>query len=192
VTLPSRLGLALRVYDRPAPEQMRGGMIVASNHQSFLDPVVMGVAAPVPLEFLARSTLFDVPLFGPLISALGSHPVKRGQADARALRTMIQVLRNNGKLLMFPEGTRSHTGEMGELRPGAAAIACRCGVPVLPAYVDGTYEAWSRHRALPRAARVTVAFGRPIDTAERTAEDVTEELGEALRERRQHIRSKSN
>jgi 1-acyl-sn-glycerol-3-phosphate acyltransferase len=148
------------------------------------------VALPVRVEFLARSTLFHVPGFGALISGLGAHPVKRGRADAQALKTMIKVLRDDGKLVMFPEGTRSRTGEMGRLRPGAAAVACRCGVPVLPVYVDGTYEAWPRHVALPRPARVRAAFAPQIRTSGRSAEDVTRELEEALRERREYIRQR--
>jgi 1-acyl-sn-glycerol-3-phosphate acyltransferase len=190
VALPTRLMTALRVYDRPDPDDLRGGMLVASNHCSFLDPMVVGVALPVRVEYLARSTLFDPPGFGRLIHRLGAHPVRRGQADAGALRTMIQVLRNGGKLVMFPEGTRSRTGQMGRLRPGAASVACRCGVPVLPVYVHGTYEAWPRHALLPRPARVTVAFGRPIDTTGRDAQTVTDELGERLRERRDFLRSR--
>jgi 1-acyl-sn-glycerol-3-phosphate acyltransferase len=102
---------------------------------------------------------------------------------------MIKVLRGGGKLVMFPEGTRTRTGEMGRLRPGAAAVACRTGVPILPAFVHGTYDAWPRHRLLPRPARVHVAFGPQIQTDGRDAEAVTEELAARLRERRDYIRA---
>jgi 1-acyl-sn-glycerol-3-phosphate acyltransferase len=186
----TRLAFGAEAYDVPPLEDLDGGMIVASNHQSFLDPIVLATTMPVQVNFLARSTLFRVPGFGRFISNLGARPVKRGQADARALRTMIQVLRGGGKLVMFPEGTRSRNGRMGRLRPGAAAVACRCKVPILPVYIDGTYEAWSRHAPLPRPARVRAAFGKLIGTEERDADEVTAELETALRERRRYIRSK--
>lgn len=174
--VPLRLYMGLRVYNAPAPHEIRGGMLVASNHQSFLDPAAVAIGLDAQLSFLARDTLFRVPLFGGLIRKLGSQPVKRGRTDAAALKAMMRILRGGGRLLMFPEGTRSRDGEMGTFRPGAAAVASRCGVPILPVCIEGAYRAWPRTALLPRRARVAVAYGKPIDTAGRGGDELTAEL----------------
>jgi 1-acyl-sn-glycerol-3-phosphate acyltransferase len=157
----------------PRAESLRGGMMFVANHQSFLDPMLVGQAVPRSMSFLARSTLFEVPLFGRLISAVNAHPVKRGAADAQALKTVIRLLRGGESVLMFPEGTRTRDGQLGRFKSGAAAIAIRCGVPVLPVAIEGAYDCWPRTRALPRAARMAVAYGRPRPTDGAEAEALT-------------------
>ena len=139
-----------------------GGVLIAANHQSYLDPVLVGMAFVERVDYLAREGLFRIPGFGQLIRAVGSHPVKRGVADSAALRTVLRVLRSGRPLLMFPEGTRTRDGSLGRFSPGVGAIAARAGVPVLPACIEGAFRCWPRMRALPMPARVAVAFGEPI------------------------------
>jgi 1-acyl-sn-glycerol-3-phosphate acyltransferase len=164
----------LRVYGRRRLPR-RGGAIVASNHQSVLDPVFFCGFLPRPLESFARASLFRG-VFGRLIRALNAFPVERGGRDTAAIRGAIERLRAGRALLVFPEGTRTETGAVGAFEPGVAALARRAGVPVVPAAVDGAFEAWPRGRALFRAgAPCAIALGRPIAPG-------TPDLVERLRE----------
>jgi 1-acyl-sn-glycerol-3-phosphate acyltransferase len=114
------------------------------------------------MHFLARDTLFRPSWFGALLRKLHTHPLHRGTADRGALRLAAGIAASGSCLLVFPEGTRTSTGEFGALRGGAALIAKEAGVPVIPTLVDGAYEAWPRHRAFPVPRPVRVVFGPPI------------------------------
>ncbi|MFW6107509.1 MAG: lysophospholipid acyltransferase family protein [bacterium] len=143
-----------------------GGVVLASNHASFLDPPAVGLGLPRPIWYMARASLFRVPGFRQLIEALNALPIERGGADRRAVRRAVELLRGGGALLVFPEGTRSRDGRVGRFGAGFAMMAARAGVPVVPVALAGTFEAWPRHRALPRAGRVAVAFGEPVGPPE--------------------------
>lgn len=139
-----------------------GALLVVANHSSLLDPPIVGGMAPRPLSFLAKEELFRIPLFGRFMHGLNARPLKREGADPRALRTALRLLEEGHALLVFPEGTR---GEEGTLRPpkaGAAFLAVLSGVPVVPAYVQGSGRVWPRGRALPRTGKVIVTFGPPL------------------------------
>jgi 1-acyl-sn-glycerol-3-phosphate acyltransferase len=177
-------------FNMPAPEAIEGGWLIASNHQSFLDPALIAITLPRPIHFLARSSLLAIPGFGHLIRALSTHPVKRGTVDTQALKTIIRVLRGGNALLMFPEGTRSSDGEFGQFKPGAAAVAIRCSVPVLPACIEGAYDCWPRTRKLPRPARVGVAYGSPLHPGGTNAEELTRRLRTSMEELREGLRER--
>jgi 1-acyl-sn-glycerol-3-phosphate acyltransferase len=174
----------------PRAESLRGGMMFVSNHQSFLDPVLVGQAVPRSMSYLARSTLFEVPVFGRLIRGVQAHPVKRGGADAQALKTVIRLLRGGESVLMFPEGTRTHDGRLGQFKSGAAAIAIRCVVPVLPVAIEGAYDCWPRSRALPRPARIAVGYGRPRPTDGADADTLTRQMKDDIENMQRLLRVK--
>jgi 1-acyl-sn-glycerol-3-phosphate acyltransferase len=182
----------VRYFNVPDLRARRGGVLLASNHQSFLDPVLIGMALPAPISYLARRSLFRVPGFGALLRAIRVHPVRRDAVDAGALKTMLRLLRDGEALLMFPEGTRTHDGTMGPLKSGAAAIAIRVGVPLLPVCVEGAFECWPRTRLLPRPARVAVAYGEELASVGRTPEELTRhlevEIGKLRDSLRRHLR----
>lgn len=136
-----------------------GAALIVSNHQSILDPPIVGGAVPRQIYFLAKAELFRIPLFGRLIRALHARPVRREGSDMRALRTAAQLLEEGKALLIFPEGTRSLTGRLGEAKAGVGMLAVTSGVPVVPAYVSGSLEALPKGRAWPRRSRVSVSFG---------------------------------
>jgi len=140
----------------------RGGVLLAANHQSFLDPPAVGVVLPRQIGYMARSTLFQVPGLGALIRRLHAFPVARDRADLKAIRSAIAVLKAGNGLLLFPEGTRTPDGAMRPFKPGFALVAARARVPIVPVAVDGTFKAWPRHLWVPRAARVRVSFGEPL------------------------------
>jgi len=166
-----------------------GGLLVASNHQSYLDPTLVGIALPHPLHYLARESLFRVPGLGRLIHTVGAHPVKRGQADSGALRTVFRLLRGGEAVLIFPEGTRTRDGSLGTFQAGVGSIAVRCGVPVLPVCVEGSFECWPRHRWLPRPARVAVGYGRLVSSQDVEARTLTRAVEEQVRAMRKRLRA---
>ena len=137
---------------------LTGGVIVAVNHCAMADPVMVCVACPRQLGFLAKIELFKNPLFGWLMRHLGAIPLNRGATDTGALRAAVQVLEAGRPLLLFPEGTRSKTGRIRKGKRGAGVLALNCGVPVLPAHLSGTFH-WIRHLF---QRRVTLRFGTPF------------------------------
>ncbi len=140
----------------------RGGCIIACSHQSFLDPIIVGFSSARAVNYLARSTLFGNKLFAALIRSYGAMELERDEADVKALKKCVQRLRRGEIVLLFPEGTRTRTGEVGPLKPGVFLMSARAGVPVVPAAVDGSLASWPRGRLLPRPAPIRMAYGEPI------------------------------
>jgi 1-acyl-sn-glycerol-3-phosphate acyltransferase len=136
-----------------------GPALIVSNHQSILDPPLIGGATGRQIYFLAKAELFRIPIFGPLIRALHARPVRREGSDPRALRTAALLLKEGKALLVFPEGTRSLDGRLGEGKPGVGMLAVTSGAPVVPAYVSGTLEALPKGAVWPRRSQVSVSFG---------------------------------
>lgn len=133
-----------------------GGLIVASNHQSFWDPPLVGSAAVRELHFLAKEELFHTPLLGPLIRAYNAIPIRRGAPDLRGLSRALEVLRSGGGLLLFPEGSRMRDGRLHPARPGLGLLAVNADVPIVPCYVHGTNRP---RRWLFRLEKLYVRFG---------------------------------
>lgn len=142
-----------------------GPLLVVANHQSHLDPPVIGVSVrPRQLSFVAREGLFRNPLFGRVISALNSLPIREQGADAAAIRRSVRWLEEGRALLIFPEGSRSPDGAVHEFKRGTWVLLSRARCPVLPVAVEGCFDAYPRHRTIPRltGCRVAVMFGHPI------------------------------
>lgn len=115
-----------------------GGVVLVANHMSYWDPVVVGCAFNRRVNFMAKWELFQIPLFGKAIRVMGAFPVRRDRSDRNAIRTAIKLLQEGEVVGVFPEGTRSHTGELLKPHLGAAMLASRAGVPLLPVAVSGT------------------------------------------------------
>jgi 1-acyl-sn-glycerol-3-phosphate acyltransferase len=153
-----------------------GPALLLSNHQSFLDPHAVGLAVPHRrIHFLARKTLFKHPLVAAYLSSLNVSPVDHEGVAKEGLKTVIGLLEAGEPLLMFPEGTRTHTGAMRPLRPGVHVILKRAPVPVVPVGVAGAFDAFPRTRKLPRfsplflpttGADIAVSVGPALDGRE--------------------------
>ena len=156
-----------------------GGVLLISNHVSFLDPVIIGSAANREIHFMARSTAFDIPGLGKLISVYNAYPVNRGAPDLGALRKTISLLQAGNVVLMFPEGTRSVDGTLGKARDGACFIAHRAGVPTLPVFHSGAERVLPRNSKRLRRSKLRVIFGEPLE--------LTTEAFETRREMYQHM-----
>jgi 1-acyl-sn-glycerol-3-phosphate acyltransferase len=136
-----------------------GGLIIAANHQTYLDP--FWVASPVkrPLRFLAWDAVLGWFIIGRLMGWLGAWPLQTQKGDTRAYRRSVQWLRSGGALVIFPEGGRSRDdGALQPFKPGAARLALEANVPVLPVTIRGGQEVWSRDRRFPRPGRVEIIY----------------------------------
>jgi 1-acyl-sn-glycerol-3-phosphate acyltransferase len=158
-----------------------GGVLLVSNHLSYLDVFVLGIPLPRPLNYVARSSLF-VPGLAFLIRSVGGFAIQREGMGAQGLKETLARLRSGGIVTLFPEGTRSRDGELGPLKPGIAVLASRARVPILPAGVAGTFEAWPRGRLLPVGHAIWIHYGLPI-LPEQAAALAPEALTGLIRER---------
>ncbi|CAG0967128.1 1-acyl-sn-glycerol-3-phosphate acyltransferase [Phycisphaerales bacterium] len=134
-----------------------GALLVAANHQSYLDPPAVG--GPIwarHFTFIARAGLFKFKPFAWMIANLNSIPIREDQSDAAAIKEAIRRLEGGAVVLIFPEGSRSSDGRIRPFKRGVALLVKKARCPVLPAAIDGAFEAWPNSRKIPRP------FGRPI------------------------------
>ncbi len=136
-----------------------GPCVIAANHCSFLDPPLVGVACKRAIHYLARKSLLDWPVLGPVFPDLNVIPVDQKNADRSALMGAIRVVKNGGAVLIFPEGTRSPDGDLQPAQPGIGMIVVKTGAPVVPVRIRGSYAVYSRTMKLPRRGTVTVRVG---------------------------------
>jgi 1-acyl-sn-glycerol-3-phosphate acyltransferase len=157
-----------------------GGVLIVSNHQSFLDIPVLAVAArPRHVAFVARASLAQSRFLDWLMRESGCVLVRPNTPDRAALEGMIAHLHQGDCVAVFPEGTRTQDGSMGDFRAGAIVAARRAGVPLVPAAIRGAFEAWPRSRKLPRPRRITVRFGAPLPAdGDNALEDVRRAIAE--------------
>lgn len=149
----------LRVYgaERVPPT---GGLVVASNHFSWIDPPALGAACPRTLYYMAKVEAHRVPGLGQLMRTFGAFAVRRGESDRDAVRTMRRIVRDGHALGMFVEGTRQRSGVPGPVQPGAAMVAINESAPVIPVALHGSVT-WRPGNFHP----VSVAWGVPLDFA---------------------------
>jgi len=131
-----------------------GAVIVACNHVSYLDPVVLGVGITRPVTYLAKKELFAIPVLGPIIAGLGAYPTNREAGGVAAVRAALRVLKEGRCVGIFPEGTRNLRGDAEE-KGGAALLGALSGAPVVPAAIAGTRDAKRFHA-------IRVIYGEPI------------------------------
>lgn len=142
---------------------LEGALVVVANHGSHLDPPLLGHALGRPVAFMAKAELFRVPLLGPLIRALGAYPVLRGAGDREAIRIASDRLAQGWAVGVFLDGTRQSDGRVHDPQPGAALLAARAGVPLLPVAILGSHRALGRGQRLPRPARIHIRIGTLIE-----------------------------
>jgi 1-acyl-sn-glycerol-3-phosphate acyltransferase len=176
-----RVGLAAltRVRVEGAIDEIprTGAVIIAANHSSNLDVPVLGSSLMPRIgrrfQWLGKRELFDWPVVGWVARNGGVHAIERGAADVEAFRLAARILDEGHALFVFPEGTRSHDGHLGEGRDGVAVLALRTGAPIVPVGVSGSYECWPRGQKLPHpGGRVTVRVGSPFRLADELPADI--------------------
>jgi 1-acyl-sn-glycerol-3-phosphate acyltransferase len=166
---------------------LSGPVLLVSNHQSNLDPVLIGLACPRQLKYLARQGLFFWP-FSWWIKALGAVPIDRDRGSIAGIRTTLRLLNEGEAVVVFPEGSRTPDGRLQEMLPGFCLLARRSGATLVPVGLNGAYEALKRGAAIPRLAEISLVFGPPIHPAQYQAlsneglvQLVTDRIKDALR-----------
>ncbi|MCK6257533.1 1-acyl-sn-glycerol-3-phosphate acyltransferase [Fictibacillus sp. WQ 8-8] len=134
-----------------------GGILLCSNHINNFDPPLVGVAAPRDVHFMAKAELFSMPVLKTILPKINAFPVKRGMSDKQALRNGLSILKEGKVLGLFPEGTRSKTGQLGQGLAGAGFFALKSEAAVVPCAIKGEYK---------RGKKITIIFGKPIDFTE--------------------------
>ncbi|PTY05950.1 1-acyl-sn-glycerol-3-phosphate acyltransferase [Opitutaceae bacterium EW11] len=144
-----------------------GGFLIASNHASHLDPPFVGCQVPLQMAFFARKTLWKPGIASWWLDGVGTIPVDRdGGADVTAIKRVLQSLKKERPVILFPEGTRSPDGKLQRPKPGVGMLACRAQVPVIPARIFGSFTAFGRDGKLRLGTPVSVAFGKPLQPAD--------------------------
>ena len=140
-----------------------GPFVVAANHASFLDPYLIGYTSiKREVGFMAKEELFRVPLFGQIIRYCGAFPVKRGTRDQDAIQKFHDFLHSGKPLVIFIEGTRTLTGELQPAKKGSGMLLYNAKVPVIPAYIAGTFECWPKGKLLPKRGKTSVSYGPAV------------------------------
>lgn len=132
---------------------MTGGVLICSNHPSNNDPVIVATGIRRRLGFMAKKELFNIPVLNWFIKACGAFPIDRSISDLGAVRTALSILKSGTPMMMFPEGRRNSKIAPELVKPGAAAIAQKAGVSLLPVYIDGKYKLFGK---------VSVYYGKPV------------------------------
>jgi len=140
-----------------------GGFLVAANHASYFDIPLLGCGMPRRAWYLGRSDLFPVPGVNGILQWLGWIPLRLGRLDRKAFEKAIALINRGKVVVIFPEGSRSLDGRLGEAKPGLGMIVAQTGCPVVPAYLKGTFEVLPSEAKWPRFHPVNVRFGEPVN-----------------------------
>jgi 1-acyl-sn-glycerol-3-phosphate acyltransferase len=152
----TRLVLPLRIYGKERVP-LEGGVVLAVNHFSWIDPPAFGTASPRPIYYMAKAEAHGVPGLGQLIRLFGTFSVRRGESDREAVRMMRQIVSDGHALGLFVEGTRQKSGVPGEVKPGASMVALQEAVPVVCGAIHGTQD-WRVGNFKP----ASIAWGEPM------------------------------
>ncbi len=140
-------------YEGIENSNLEGGFLICPNHKSNWDALVVGIAIKRQMKFIAKDSLFKFPPMGWFFRKVGAYPIKRGQADIGAVKAAMTILKEGYPLMMFPQGKRLKTVELEQGKPGAAMLAIKMQIPVLPVGIEGRYIPFSRPK---------VRIGKPI------------------------------
>ena len=180
--LLSRLFFRFRVLHRER-RILKGPVILAMNHQSYLDPPLAGISSGRETYFLARKTLLDAPVLGRILPRLNVVPVDQEGTDRSALKALIRILKAGDATVVFPEGSRTLDGEIQPALPGLGFVIAKTLAPVLPMRIFGAHEALPRGGGRLRFRRITVVLGEPIRFTEADLQPRGKELYQRLSDR---------
>jgi 1-acyl-sn-glycerol-3-phosphate acyltransferase len=180
----------LKTYGREnVPKE--GGVLLVANHQSYLDPVLVAVHLYRPVSFLAKSELFENPFLAALIRELHAFPVRQGEGDVGAVKEVIRKLSEGYALNIYPEGSRTETGDIEPLQKGVALIIRRANVPVVPVAIHGSFEAWPKGSAIFHPHPIRVKYGKPMDFTGKKADEIICELEAEMKKLLAELREKN-
>lgn len=177
------------------PQQ--NGMIICANHQSNLDPIVVGSVMPRRTNYLAKETVFNFKPLGWLLEQFDTIAIDRDGMGVSGMKETLRRLKRNESILIFPEGTRSKDGEMNAFKPGFVALAKRVKSPLLPIGLDGTFASWPPGKLFPIPGRIHAVIGKPVQPEEFSGlsdDDIVELLAGRIKscsEKARHLRAGS-
>jgi 1-acyl-sn-glycerol-3-phosphate acyltransferase len=166
-----------------------GGVLMVSNHQSLLDPLLLGARLHRPMSYMAKSELFTHTAFAWLIRSLGAFPVRQGAGDVGAIKETVARLQEGRMLNIFPEGARTEDGQIGPMLPGVALVVRRAGVPIVPVAIDGSYQAWPKGSRSCRRHPIRMVYGPPLDVTGMKADAVVRLIDRSIRTLFERLRS---
>lgn len=158
----------------------QSGVLLCSNHVSFLDPLLVGSSANRVCHYMARDTLFKG-ILGKAFEIMQAFPISRGKSDTKAIREAMSRIKDSQAVVIFPEGTRTSDGEFQTLQDGPGMIASKASCPIQPVYIHGGVRAWPRWQKLPSPKTVAVYFGTPFHLDELGVESKRERYAAANR-----------
>jgi 1-acyl-sn-glycerol-3-phosphate acyltransferase len=167
------------------PERIveNGGAILAMNHESYLDPPLAGICCRRAIHFLARKTLLNWPILGPIFPKLNVVPVDQDRADMSALKTIIRLVKAGHCTVVFPEGGRTEDGKLQPAQPGLGLIIAKTLAPVVPMRIFGAFAAFPKGAKYPKPHPITIVVGEPIHFTEADLTDEKRDLYQRLSER---------
>src|SRR5688572_11882932 len=144
-----------------------GPFLIASNHASHVDPPLVGCHVPRQMRFFARKSLWNNKLLGWWMNQVETIPVERDSGDVGAIKRVLQAIKEDLAVVLFPEGTRSPDGNLQTPKAGVGLMACKTGVPVVPCRVYGSFDAYGKGKSIPRfGTPIDIVFGPPISPAD--------------------------
>lgn len=178
----------LKIY-RKENVPASGPFVLAPVHRSFIDFALTSSITTRRMRYMGKDSLWKVSLFGKFLSALGAYPVHRGGADREALKRTVEVLEGGEPVVIFPEGTRQTGAKVEDLFEGAAYVASKVGVPIVPVGIGGSEQALPKGKKLPRPVKITIVVGEPMSppapseggrTSRRAVHDLTLRLRDEI------------
>lgn len=174
------------------------GFLICANHQSFLDPIVLGVVCPRPINFLGRSNLFRFKPMGWFLKWNDTIPIDRDNNSLGGIKEALRRLKRGESVMIFPEGTRTRDGELQPIKPGFCALARRTRAPLVPICFAGAFEAMPRTRPIPIPGTIHAVIGEPIEfeqykdlSDEETVKLLTDVMESCFQQARRYRRSAS-
>jgi 1-acyl-sn-glycerol-3-phosphate acyltransferase len=164
-----------------------GAALIVSNHQSYLDPLLVGAALPRSVRYMAMNQLFSRPTISAVLRLYGAFPVNARSADRRAIKACLRYLRRGELVMIFPEGERSRDGHLLQFFHGFARIALLGDVPIVPVTIHGAIHVWPRSAKWPRPGKVQLTFHAPLDPrsfppeSERAAAQISMQVRNVMR-----------
>ncbi len=159
----------------------KGGVLLAANHQSYLDPVLVSVHLKRPVSFMAKYQLFENPRFAWFIRQLHAFPVRQGEGDIAAVKESIRRLNEGEVLNIYPEGTRTLDGEIRPMEKGIALVIRKARVPVIPVTIDGSFESWPKGSKMFHRHPIRIIYGKPMHMDKMKGDQIVSELEKAMR-----------
>ena len=177
----------LKVYGQKHVPR-HGGVLLVANHQSYLDPILVGVRLERPLNYIAKSELFENRHLARLLRWLNSFPVRQGAGDVGAIRETIARLQAGRALIIFPEGSRTNNGELLPIERGVSLILRRVRVPVIPVIIDGSYQAWPTDQSIFQPRKIRLSYGPAMEVSGLNDKEIVRLIEKTLRRMLEEMR----